>query len=172
MLTNVSLAVNLWILRDDLLLEEFEEKDENWTEKYHLQVKNITCESSGMVSSTRVLAKRLLLLLVLPPLPSFSRWLNCLRRIGIICDVKWKSLTLGNDNLQDFPHFLSSGRTLNSWNRLLPHLILYLVHFGRCSYETKCICDQTRCQGTRALCLTPLREICRERDREIEQEGE
>ena len=38
MLANVSLVVNLSILRDDLLLDEFEEKDENWKEKYHLGI--------------------------------------------------------------------------------------------------------------------------------------
>ena len=147
-----------------------------------------TCQSSGMISSSRNLKKKMRIgqksitcrskvspvnpqgwspprgclqsacccCLSSPPCPPSAGGWTVWEEVALY-KVQGKSLTLVHGNLQDFPHFLSSGRTLNSWNRLLPHLILYLVHFVQCSYETKCICDQTRCQGTRALWFTPPR---------------
>ena len=102
-----------------------------------------TCESSGMISSTRVLGNLLLLLLVLPPLPSFvSRWfprLNCLNMdIGYWSKLS-KCFTLGHDNLQDFPHFLSWNQALNDWNHLLPYLVLYPLHMRQHVFVTKLV---------------------------------
>ena len=132
---NVLCVGDLWILRDDLLHEGA------W-------------QSPAAVACPPPLALLRQQVVELSEQEKNGHWVRC----------KIKSPTSSHDNLQDFPHFLSSGRTLNDWNHSLPHLIFYpiqcyfipynvrLVHS---SYETTCICNQARCQGPRALCLIP-----------------